>query len=74
MDKYTALGSEKLFQEGKSATLFDLIFRPPTVFFKMFILKLGFLDGGYGFVLACFSSFHVFAKYAKLWHLKTSHP
>jgi len=74
MDKYTTLGSEKLFQEGKSATFFDLILRPPSVFFKMFILKLGFLDGGYGFVLACLSSFHVFVKYAKLWHLRKSHP
>lgn len=70
MNKYTTLGAEKLLQMGESATLFDLTIRPVAVFTKMFILKRGFLDGRHGFLLACFSSFHVFAKYAKLWHLR----
>lgn len=69
LDKYTTLGAERLFQEGKGTSLFDLIFKPPAVFFKMFILKGGFLDGWHGLLLACFSCFHVFTKYAKLWHL-----
>lgn len=73
LDKYTTLGAEKLFQEGKSTTLFDLILRPPAIFLKMFIASIGFLDGWHGFLLACFSSFHVFVKYSKLWHLKKSH-
>jgi glycosyltransferase involved in cell wall biosynthesis len=73
MDKYTTLGAGTLFQEGKSATLFDLTIRPVAVFLKMFILKSGFLDGWHGFLLACFSSFHVFTKYAKLWHLRKAH-
>jgi glycosyltransferase involved in cell wall biosynthesis len=73
MDKYTTLGAEKLFQEGKSTSIFDLSIRPPAIFFKMFLLKGGFLDGWHGFILACFSSFHVFVKYAKLWHIKRYH-
>jgi glycosyltransferase involved in cell wall biosynthesis len=73
MDRYTTLSSEKLLTEGKSFTLFDLLFRPIAVFFKMYLFKAGFLDGWQGFVLACFSFFHVFTKYAKLWHLRGSH-
>ena len=32
----------------------------------MYILKLGFLDGYFGFLLACLYSHHTFCKYAKL--------
>ncbi|OGC82509.1 MAG: hypothetical protein A2W07_01875 [candidate division Zixibacteria bacterium RBG_16_43_9] len=74
MDKYTTLSAKKLLAEGKSLTLFDLLFRPMAIFFKMYLFKSGFLDGWQGFLLACFSSFHVFVKYAKLWHLRKSLP
>lgn len=74
MDKYTTLSAQELLAEGKSVTLFDLLFRPMAIFFKMYLLKSGFLDGWQGFLLASFSSFHVFVKYAKLWHLRKSLP
>ena len=74
MDKYTTLSAQKLLAEGKSTTVFDLLFRPAAIFFKMYLLKSGFLDGWQGFLLASFSSFHVFVKYAKLWHLRKSLP
>jgi glycosyltransferase involved in cell wall biosynthesis len=70
LNHYTSLSAEELYKKGKKATMGDLLFRPPTVFFKMFIWKMGFLDGVYGLILAFFSSFHVFTKYAKLWHLQ----
>lgn len=69
---YTTLGAEKLLKTGKRANFFDMIFHPLACFFKMFILKKGFLDGEHGFVLAILSSFQVFAKYAKLWVLQKS--
>lgn len=37
---------------------------------KMYLLKLGFLDGLEGFVLCAFSSFYVFVKYVKLRELE----
>jgi hypothetical protein len=36
----------------------------------MYILKFGFLDGFHGLILAAFSGFYVFVKYAKLWELQ----
>lgn len=74
MDKYTTLSSQKFLAEGKSVTLFDLLFRPMAIFFKMYLFKSGFLDGWQGLLLASFSCFHVFVKYAKLWHLRKSLP
>jgi glycosyltransferase involved in cell wall biosynthesis len=44
-----------------------LAFMPGWTFFKMYILKLGFLDGWRGLTLCGLSAFHDFVKYAKLW-------
>jgi len=74
MDRYTTLSAQELLAERKNITLFDLLFRPVAIFFKMYLFKSGFLDGWQGFVLACLSSFHVFVKYAKLWHLRSVSP
>ena len=70
MDRYTTLGAKMLLSQGKATTLFDILFRPPAVFLKMFIIKFGFLDGWYGFLLAILSSFHVLVKYVKLWYFR----
>jgi hypothetical protein len=35
----------------------------------MYFIKLGFLDGLQGFILAVFSSAYVFTKYSKFWEL-----
>ena len=69
LNRYTSLGAEELFRKGKRAELFDVIFRPWAVFFKMYFVRKGFLDGLSGFILAVSSAFHVFSKYVKLWHL-----
>jgi len=69
-NRYTSLAAEDLVAAGKRFSLFDLITRPPFVFFKMFILRLGFLDGLHGFILSVSSMAYVFVKYAKLWELQ----
>ena len=69
-NRYTSLAAEDLVAAGKQFSLIDLIVRPPFVFFKMFILRLGFLDGLHGFILSVSSMVYVFVKYAKLWELQ----
>ncbi|MFH1860495.1 MAG: glycosyltransferase family 2 protein [bacterium] len=69
LGRYTTLAADELGAKGKKASLGDLIIRPLFIFFKMYILKKGFLDGIHGFVLAVLSSFYVFVKYAKLWEI-----
>ena len=69
LNRYTTLSAEEMYRQGKASSLFDIVFRPIAIFLKMYLFKLGFLDGITGLILACCSSFHVFFKYAKLWHL-----
>ena len=66
MNTYTSLSAEDMKNKLKSASIFDIIFRPAFTFFKMYFLKLGFLDGYMGLVLSTLSGIHVMAKYSKL--------
>lgn len=36
-------------------------------FLEVYVLKRGFLDGGYGFVVACLGAYTVFLRQAKVW-------
>jgi glycosyltransferase involved in cell wall biosynthesis len=69
-NRYTSLAAEELAKESKHFSIADILFRPAFIFFKMYILKRGFLDGIQGFVLAVFSAAYVFTKYCKFWEIK----
>ena len=70
-NKYTSLAAEDLRESGRSFGFYDVLLRPPFTFFKMYVLKRGFLDGMQGFILCVLSSLYVFTKYIKLWELGT---
>ena len=69
-NRYTTLAAVELNKKGKSFSVFDILLRPTGIFIKMYFIKLGFLDGIQGFILAVFSSVYVFTKYCKFWELK----
>ncbi|HLX12276.1 MAG TPA: glycosyltransferase family 2 protein, partial [Bacteroidota bacterium] len=71
---YTSLAAQDLVKAGRGFSLYDLLVRPPFIFFKMYILRLGFLDGMHGFVLSVLSAAYVFTKYAKVWEFVRSKP
>jgi len=73
-NRYTSLAGEESFKAGKRFRLLDVLLRPPWLFFKMYFLRLGFLDGIQGLILALLSSAYVFTKYAKLWEAWTAAP
>lgn len=66
MERYATLGAEELRKQGVRGTLLDLLLRPPFTFFRMYVLKRGFLDGALGLRLALLYSRYTYAKYAKL--------
>lgn len=70
LNRYTRLSAEELHAAGKGFNILKLLFGPTAIFLKRYILKLGFLDGFQGLLLAVFSGYHVFCKYAKLWELR----
>jgi glycosyltransferase involved in cell wall biosynthesis len=69
-NRYTSLAAADLQAAGRKFSLLDILLRPAFLFFKMYILRRGFLDGMQGFILCVVSSAYVFTKYAKLWELQ----
>ena len=68
--RFTTWGARDAHDRGKRATAVDLTLRPLHRFLKMYVFRLGFLDGYHGLVLCGLSAFSVFTKYAKLWNLQ----
>ncbi|HEY0679002.1 MAG TPA: glycosyltransferase family 2 protein [Chitinophagaceae bacterium] len=61
--------AEKYHEKGKKASIAKLLFSPLYSFFKAYILKLGFLDGYMGWLIAITTSYYTFIKYARLYEL-----
>jgi glycosyltransferase involved in cell wall biosynthesis len=66
-NKYTSLAAEELVIRKKRFMLIQLIVHPLWIFIRMYIIRLGFLDGIPGLILCVLSANYVFTKYAKLW-------
>lgn len=67
MNQYSTLAAKKNFEAGrKSNFVLDIILRPMFAFFKMYILKLGFLDGELGYMLCKNYANYTMNKYVKL--------
>ena len=67
LNRYTTLASRDLHYRGRNFYLIRSILRAKWMFFKMYFLRLGILDGSHGLLLSLLSSFYVFTKYMKLW-------
>ncbi len=72
-DKFSAISAQELFEKGRKATAFKLVMGPVFKFLRDYVLKMGFLDGFYGYVICRISAHAAFLKYAHLKNLqKTS--
>ncbi len=68
-NSYTTLAAEDLYERNKSGSKVKILFNPVFGFIKQYFIKLGFLDGFHGFVLAVLSALYVFVKYCKHYFL-----
>lgn len=66
MNAYSTAGATTLAAKGRTASVTVAALRGLWMFFRVYILKLGFLDGREGFVLAVLNAEGSFHKYAKL--------
>jgi len=66
---YSDIRAKELFKQQESTSMFEIIFFPIGKFIQNYFLRLGFLDGTPGIIMALCMSFHVFLNKAKLWHL-----
>ena len=70
MNQYSSIGATNNNLKGKKVHFIkDIILRPMLAFVKMYFLKLGFLEGKLGYVLAVSYANYTMNKYVKLWHL-----
>jgi glycosyltransferase involved in cell wall biosynthesis len=66
IDKYSTLGAETAFKEGKKSSTGGAILRAFFTFIQDYFFRLGILDGMPGLTLAVTDSVNKFFKYAKL--------
>lgn len=65
-NRYSSLGAEKMARQGQKSSMFRALMHGMAAFLRIYILKLGFLDGWAGFMIALGNFEGTFYRYAKL--------
>ena len=63
---YSSLGADMLFEKGKQSSLWMAILRAIWTFFRTYLIKVSFLDGEQGLMLAISNAEVTYYKYLKL--------
>jgi glycosyltransferase involved in cell wall biosynthesis len=66
IEKYSTLGAQEAYAKNKKATCVKIYINPIWRFVRDYFLRLGFLDGHYGWVIAKNTAHEVYLKYVKL--------
>lgn len=66
---FTDIASKALYKRGKNASWIKLVISPIVKFIRDYFIKLGILDGYYGFVISRISAYATYLKYKKLRNL-----
>jgi glycosyltransferase involved in cell wall biosynthesis len=66
MDAYSSSSAYSRFQQGRHASLLTAIVHGAWAFFRTYVLRLGFLDGREGFILAVANAEGSYYRYVKL--------
>lgn len=74
IQKFTDISARAKFRRGKTLSVWLIALRIGFTFFKKYFLKLGILDGYYGFVISVLSVYSVFLKDVKLRELYKNSP
>ena len=67
MDRYSSLMAKQMQARGRRFRTHQLISHPLFTFFKMYVMRRGFLDGYAGLILSGLYAYYTFVKYAKFW-------
>jgi len=73
-NRYSTLAAEDWLRRGRRVRLPQLVLRPLGRFLSMYIIRLGFLDGWRGLVLAILYADYVFLRMAKAWEGQRAGP
>ena len=72
-ERMSAIAARSIFEKGQKKHWSKIFLSPAWSFFNGFILRLGFLDGYYGFIIAKETARLSFLKYQKLKALQKQH-
>ncbi len=67
--KYAKLSALSYYKKGKKASLFKILVNPFFSFFKLYIIKLGFIDGVPGLIAGVSAFIYTFLKYVFLYEM-----
>lgn len=68
--KFAIIAANAKYQKGKKANfVIHVLLSPAYKFVRKYILRLGFLDGYYGFIFSGLTAYLNFMKYLRLWEL-----
>jgi glycosyltransferase involved in cell wall biosynthesis len=70
IDRYAGLHARDRFQAGKSTNSLALFFVAPWQFLRLYVLRLGFLDGVHGLLVSAMGAHYAFLKKVRLWELQ----
>ena len=68
-ESYASLAAEHMATHGKTVGAFGIFAKAVAAFLRTYVLKQGFRDGVQGMIIAGFTAYGVFLKYAKLWEI-----
>lgn len=70
-NSFSTISAEEAYKKGKGVSfLIHVVLYPFVTFLRVYILRLGFLDGYAGFMVSAAIAISKFAKYSKLYLLK----
>lgn len=67
LNHYSVLKARQLYAQEKKVNAYHLLIKPPARFIIHYVIRLGFLDGFAGFVIAKTQAYAVLSRYIKLW-------
>ncbi|HOG20111.1 MAG TPA: glycosyltransferase family 2 protein [Salinivirgaceae bacterium] len=65
-DSFTNITAEAAFNRGKRSSILKIWLFPKWKFFRDYIIKRGFMDGYYGYIVCKISAYATFLKYVKI--------
>jgi glycosyltransferase involved in cell wall biosynthesis len=74
LDEYTTLAAEFHAKKNRRVRAIDLFLLPVAAFVRTYIFKQGFRDGVPGLIIAMFTAYSVFLKFAKVWEKSNVQP
>jgi len=70
LNRFSTIAAEGLFKRGVQVSATALVVRPLTRFFKFFVVRRGYREGLFGFIVGCLEALYVLLKYAKVWEMQ----